>query len=163
MLRADLSITGTVRHSGDEDFGAVSRLLRLSQVYQFTEGTGDNQAQAPLTDTRTLAGSANEDLDLLALLPDVIAPAVTPTKLRLLALLADEANGNNIVFKPAASNGFVGPFGGTLPTFTLKPGGMFMFIEPLGAGWPLDGTHKSINVANSDIVAAIYSIWALAA
>jgi hypothetical protein len=162
MFRADLSITGTVRHSSDVDFGDAAILRRLSQTYQLTEGSGDNQAQGEYFKVRTLAGSANEDLDLLALLPDIINPALAASKLRIWAMLADEANGNNIVFKPSASNGFVGPFAG-LTGYTLKPNGIFLSIEPLGAGWPLDGTHKSINVANSDTVAAIYSIWALAA
>lgn len=162
MFHANLQLLATVRHSDDLTFGSDTRAVKLSQIIDLTEGAGDNQAQTEYVETRTLASGANEDLNLLSILPDIINPSLTPSKLRALIFVADSLNLGSIVFKPSASNGFQGPFNGALG-FTIKPGGIYCNIEPLGAGWALDSTHNSINVANGGADGANYTIWAIAA
>lgn len=46
------------------DLRSVTDPIRYGANYSFTNGTGANQANEAFVDTRTLAASATEDLDL---------------------------------------------------------------------------------------------------
>lgn len=116
---------------------------------ELSSGTGASQCDLRYRAQRTLAASANEDLDLAGVLTDAFGTTLTFVKVRGIWVLAATGNTNSVIIKPAAANGFLGPFGAAAHTITLPPGGVFMATAP-DAGWSVTaGTGDKINVANS--------------
>ncbi len=132
------------------EFGGVEQTLKYSTAAAFSDGAGANQAQKLFTDQRTLAASANETLDLSGVLQDVFGATLTFTKIKAILVKAAEGNTNNVVVGGAASNGWVGPFGATTDTVSVKPGGTVMFVAPDANGYAVTaGTADQLKVANS--------------
>lgn len=116
---------------------------------ELTSGTGNSQCDLEYIAQRTLIASANEDLDLAGSLLDPFGATLTFVKVRGLYIKAAAGNTNSVVIKPAAANGFNGPFGAAAHTITLPPGGVFLVTAPVG-GWAVTaGTGDKINIANS--------------
>lgn len=116
---------------------------------ELSSGTGTSQCDLQYRAQRTLAASANEDLDLAGVLADAFGATLTFVKVRGIWVRAATGNTNSVVIKPASSNGFTGPFGAATHTITLPPGGVFMATAPAG-GWSVTaGTGDKINIANS--------------
>lgn len=51
---------------------------------------------------------------------------------------------NVLTVGAAAANAFLGPFGGTTPTYTIPAGATLILRCPQAAGWTIDGTHKNL-------------------
>lgn len=68
-----------------------------------------------VVDTRTLAASTGEDLD-------ISGAFATMTKVHAIIVRAAASNTNDVVVGNAASNGFIGPFGGATHTVKVTPG-----------------------------------------
>jgi hypothetical protein len=118
-------------------------------VSTLEDGTTSGKANRVLADTRTIAASANEDLDLAGTLEDPIGGPAVFAKVKAIMIKAASGNTNNVVVKPATSNGFLGPFGAAAHTISIPPGGVFLASAP-AAGWTVTaGTGDLINVANS--------------
>ncbi len=133
--------------NGDLD-SRTSKLPAPPEI-QLLIGTGSGLADKAFADTRTLALSANEDLDLAGSLVDPFGATLTFVKVKGIYIKAALANTNSVILKPAASNGFTGPFGGTTPSLTIPPNGYLVLTAPL-AGWAVTaGTGDKINLANS--------------
>ena len=116
---------------------------------ELSSGTGASQCDLRYRAQRTLAASANEDLDLAGALADAFGNTLTFVKVRGIWIQAAAGNTNNVIIKPASSNGFTGPFGAATHTITLPAGGVFMATAP-AAGWSVTaGTGDKINIANS--------------
>lgn len=116
---------------------------------ELSSGTGNSQCDLQYRAQRTLAASANEDLDLAGVLADAFGSTLTFVKVRGIWIRAATGNTNSVIIKPASSNGFTGPFGAATHTITLPAGGVFMATAPAG-GWTVTaGTGDKINIANS--------------
>lgn len=116
---------------------------------ELTSGTGTSQCDLEYRAQRTLAASANEDLDLAGSLADVFGATLTFVKVRGIWIKAAAGNTNSVIIKPASSNGFTGPFGGATHTITLPKEGIFLVTAPQ-AGWTVTaGSGDKINIANS--------------
>ncbi|MFZ5674276.1 MAG: hypothetical protein ACOZAM_15045 [Pseudomonadota bacterium] len=117
--------------------------------YTLGSGTGASQCDLNYRAQRTLAASANEDLDLAGVLADDFGSTLTFVKVRGIWIKAAAGNTNNVIIKPASSNGFTGPFGAATHTITLPPDGSFQVTAPVN-GWTVTaGTGDKINIANS--------------
>lgn len=103
---------------------------------KFASGSGAGQVNKEFTDTRTLALSTSENLDLAGGLTDPFGNVLTFTEINAIEVRADPTNVNNVVVGGAASNPWVGPWGGTTPTIAIPPGGRWLIVHP-GAGWPV--------------------------
>jgi hypothetical protein len=88
------------------DLGATSANQALSLAVDLANGTGAGQADLAFTDTRTLAASATEDLDLAGALANPFGVAQVFARVKLLVIKADAANTNNVQVTRPASNGF---------------------------------------------------------
>lgn len=145
-IRAIFSATQTV--TLDAGGPAVAPIL-LDKVFPFASGTGANQADLVWQDTRTLAASANEDLDLAGVLADAFGATITAAELVAVMVTADAANTNDVVLGAATQP--IPLFGGTLGTFAVKPGGMFLSVAPSAAGQLTVGAGATddLRVANS--------------
>lgn len=112
------------------------------------DGTASGKADLKWSDTRTVAPSSNEELDLNAL-TDSLGRTINFAKVKALHIRAKATNVNNVVVGAAGSNPFLGPLGGTTPTITLPPGGILLLVAP-AAGWSsANGATDKLKVANS--------------
>jgi hypothetical protein len=144
-LKVELS--GTFRGVADV-FGQPLKAFTISDIASFLPGGGVGQANILWDQERTIAASANDDLDLNgSLLTDFGTPA-NFTAIRAIVIKALPGNTNNVVIGGAASNQFVGPFGAAAHTIALRPGEEFV-ISNRGAGWTVTpGTGDILRIAN---------------
>ena len=132
------------------DIGTVRHDIALSPNYTFSDGTGANQIKQVFSDTRTLAASANEDLDLAGGLTNALGSAITFTRIRGLLIRAAAGNTNNVVVGGAASNQFATPFGAGTHTLSIRPGGLLLLVANDATGYPVTaGTGDLLRIANS--------------
>lgn len=148
-VTADIQLAVTGRHSQALDLGTEVLPFALSAPVSFASGTGANQADRVFTDTRTLAASATEDLDLAGVLFDAFNAAITFVKIKAVIVKAAAGNTNNVRVTRPASNGF--------PLFVaagdgedIPPGGVSAKVAPGAAGWGTvtPGTGDLITITN---------------
>jgi hypothetical protein len=88
------------------DLGTVSYPAALTASVALTSGTGAGQADKVFADTRTLAASGTEDLDLAGVLTDIFGTAITFARVKALVIKAAAGNTNLVQVTRPASNGF---------------------------------------------------------
>ena len=152
LLKARASLAA----SGDYGGGQTAN---LDYNKQYASGTAASQGDGLLLDTRTLAGTTAEDLDLQSLL-DANGAALAAVEVVCLVLTADAANGDAIWVKPSVSNGWTAwmQSGSVL---TLEAGAAMSLGSTADGAYPVSGSSKAINLDNQDSGAATYQIWAL--
>jgi hypothetical protein len=142
------SLTGSV--VGVNDVAAPVQTLNKSARVALSLGTLAKQADLLFTDTRTLAASATENLDLAGGLSDAFGAVLTFVEVVGILVEASAANTNDVVVGGAATNGFVGPFGDVTDKLVVKPGGFAFLAAPVNPAWPVvAGTGDLLKVANS--------------
>jgi hypothetical protein len=159
-IRAIFSATQSV--TLDAGGPAVAPIL-LDKILPFASGTGANQADLVWQDTRTLAASGTEDLDLAGVLLDAFGATITAAELVAIMVVADAANTNDVVL--GAATQAIPLFGGTNGTFAVKPGGLFLIAAPSAAGQLTIGAGSTddLKVANSSSGTSVtYTILILA-
>lgn len=108
--------------------------LVIAQTLVLSNGTGSGNASQQWHDTRSLAGSATENLDFAAGgLTNAFGVALTFTKIKLIYVKASPSNNaaNLVQVQRASSNGvplFLAASGG----LQLNPGGVYLFFDPVG-------------------------------
>lgn len=150
-LETRLGLTVRAVQTGTGDLLAPSAPLWYGKTFTFTNGTAANQADRLFSDTRTLAASANEDLDLAGTtLLDAFGAALTFVRLRGIIVAAAAGNTNNVVIGGAATNGFTSWVGASTHTVTVRPGGVFSLVGPDTSGYTVTAaTGDLLRVANS--------------
>lgn len=149
MLSASLAVTlrGTDTKVFDQGTASFPFAHALSQA--FADGTGASQLNTLFVDTRTLAASTNEDLDLFgSTFTDWKGDALAFATLKAVLVYAATTNTNNVVVSRPASNG-VALFDAASDAISLGPGGLFLFMVPGTGKTVTTGTADLINFANS--------------
>lgn len=145
--RVSLALAATL--TGAADHGAPSSQPSFSRQLDLSSGTGAGRADKIWTDTRTLAASATEDLDLAGSLTDVFGGTITLATVKVLYVAASSSNTNDVVVGNASSNAWAALLGAT-GTVTLKPGAVFLVAATAANPWPVTaGTGDLLKVANS--------------
>lgn len=164
-LTARLALSVALAYADSRDLGSASADLVYNPNWVLTDGAGLNQAKKVFDDTRTLAASASEDLDLAGVLTDAFGQVLALTKVKALIVVADATNVNNVIVGGAAANGFVTPFGGATHTVTIRPGGAMILIAPDAAGYAVTAaTADLLKIANSGAGSAVtYTVIVVAA
>jgi len=127
---ADVSATLT----GARDMGSASAPLKKRVALALDSGTGANQADVVFADTRTLAPSATDTLDLNGGgLIDALGTAFAPVKLKAILVAASAANTNTVQVTRPGANG-VPIFAAAGDAVTLPPGGVFLLACPAAVG-----------------------------
>lgn len=117
---------------------------------EWLSGVLANQADLVWGDTRTLAASATEDLDLAGVLTATLGGTVTFARIKAIMVSASPLNTNNVVVGGAATNTWVGPFGAATHTHSVQPGGCYFAAAPGATAWPVTaGTADLLKIANS--------------
>lgn len=142
--RAAANVALTARNTIDLGGSSANRALTLA--LELANGTGAGQADLAFTDTRTLAASGTEDLDLAGALADPFGVSQVFARVKLLVVTAAAGNTNNVVISRPASNGFT-LFSAASDAMPIRPGGFFLFAA--GAG---DATGYAVTAATGDLL-----------
>lgn len=135
---------------GAVDIGTVQHAVAYSPVVSFGDGNGANQISRIFADTRTLAASASEDLDLAGVLVDAIGQVITLARVRGLLIRSAPGNTNNITVGGAATNGWITAFGAATHTLTIRPGGVLLLGAPDATAYAVTaGTGDLLRIANA--------------
>ncbi len=143
----NVNLTGTL--TAALDLEAAQTALAKKLAITLTDGSGANQATNLFSDTRTLAASGTESLDLAGVLTNAFGQVINFSKIRLLAVFAAANNVNDVVVGGAASNGFISHVGGATHTNRVKPGGCLLIAAPDVNGLGVTaGTADLLQIAN---------------
>ena len=136
------SISGTV--SGTGKLGSVQEAINQPSAQPFLQllaGTGAGQADTVFEDIRTLGASASENLDLNGTLVDRFGNTVNLLHVKVIYIVADPNNTNDVVIGGAASNGAQVGFGASTHTWAISPGEVFLVTKGNAKnsqlGWPI--------------------------
>jgi hypothetical protein len=147
-VTASISLDIQAQLVGTADLGTPRAPANLSALLQLVPGT-DTTSKADLmfADTRTLAASATENLDLTGVLTQALGSAFNAAEVVAIAIKADPLNTNDVILGGAASNAFVGPFSGTTPAMSTAPGDFNVLT--CKRGWPVTAaTGDLLKVTN---------------
>ena len=138
------------------DLATTRQDLNYKFVDTLATGTGANQADLLWTDTRTIAASGTDDLDLAGVLTDAFGDTATFARVKGLIVRAADGNTNNVVIGAAASNQFVGFFGASTHTVAVRPGGVFTIYSPDATAYAVTAsTADLLRIANSSSGTAV--------
>lgn len=148
-LTAELALNVTGKQTNALDLGTATMPFALGVAVSLANGVAAGQADRVFTDTRTLAASATENLDLAAgTLTDAYGVVVTMVTVKAVIVYARKENTNDVQVTRPATNGipiFMVAGGGV----ALAPGEVFAKFRP-GAGIAVTaGTGDLITVTNS--------------
>jgi hypothetical protein len=138
-----LVIQGTINNALDLQLATAPINLARSQA--MATGTAANQADRIFADTRTIAPSGTDDLDLAGVLTDAIGTVLSLARVKLLYVAASAANTNNVIVGAAGANQFINWVGAATHTVNVRPGGALFLIAP-------DVTAYAVTAATGDIL-----------
>ncbi len=132
-LSTNIRVNVSAKQSSSLDLGSADANIGKNLAISLASGVAAGQADRIFSDTRTLAASATEDLDLAGTsLTDPFGAALTFVKVKAILIAAASGNTNSVVVGGAASNTFVGPFADATDKLVIRPGG-FALIS-VGSG-----------------------------
>jgi hypothetical protein len=146
-LTAKLAASLIGDFTGVNDLSSVLAQINQQFSMDFQPGTGLGKANKLFADTRTLAASGTESLDVAGALADPVGGVATFTKIKAIMIKASAANTNDVVVGGAAANSFNGPFVDPTDKLTIAPGDFVILTKK--AGWDVTGaTGDLLKVAN---------------
>jgi hypothetical protein len=149
-LTSKLTVAAQADLANALDLAAAQVPLGFKKQIDLTTGTGAGQADRIFHDTRELAASASEDLDLAGGLVDALGASLTFARVKGLIVAAEPTNVNNVVVGGAAANQFVGPFGAAAHTLAVRPNGVLALFASDGVGYVVTAaTGDLFKIANS--------------
>lgn len=153
----------TIGATHTKDLDLADPVSRLSQTWErmFASGSGDGQINKIFHDTRSLAGAADEELDLAGGLTDQFGAVLTFTKVKVLAIRnnADSA----LSVGGAAANGFSAWAADPTDVVKLAPAGaqgstfVLLICDPAGVAVTA-GTGDLLKVALAAGTGGTYDI-----
>lgn len=150
MLTSKLSVELSAKQTSAKDLVTVSAPLDRIFRSQLNNGTAAGQADLIFSDTRTLAASASESLDLAGSLVDALGATLTFARVKCLYVAAAAGNTNDVVIGGAASNAFVNWVADATDKVRVRPGGALLLWAPGATGYPVTAaTGDLLQVANS--------------
>lgn len=147
-VTASIELTIRAALTGTNDLGTPKLTIDpIEEILQIAAGTDTtSKCDCLFSDTRSVALSSSEDLDLAGVLVDAFGATITAAEIVLIYIKAHEANTNNVIIG-AATAPFAGPLGAT-GTYTLKPGEWVPFVSK--TGWAVGaGATDDLKIANS--------------
>lgn len=149
-LSGKVSLNVDVTLASVLDIGTAEYRPSYSATFALQNGTGANQANELFCDTRTLAASASENLDLAGALTNAFGATITFDKIKALIVKAAAGNTNDVLVGGAASAQASAFFGDVTDVVKVKPGGMVAFVAPDANGYDVTATTSDLlKIANS--------------
>lgn len=148
-VRGDIALHIDLTQTGIGDLGTPKMRAIADHILSLEPGTdATNKANILFSDTRTIALSANENIDLSGALTDAFGASVVAAEIVAIYIEAAAANVNNVQITRPASNGFIGPFLAASDGVSIKPGEYALFVSK--SGWAVTAsTGDLLNIANS--------------
>lgn len=149
-LDARISLALLASQSAAGDLATSAAPLTYTKNWPLLNGVGAGQADRIFADTRPIAASGTDTLDLSGGgLVDLLGAVATFAKLRAVLVVAAPTNVNNVVVTRPAANG-VPLFAAAGDAVALKPGAAFLWVDPGAAGVPVtNATGDLIDIVNS--------------
>lgn len=146
-LTSQVAVSINANHTKPLDLSTGSVPLLKDYRKYLATGTGAGQADLLFQDTRTLAASASEDLDLAGVLADAFGSTLTFVRLKFVIVSAADANTNNVLVGGVASGvaSFLSP--AATGIVTVRPGAVFAVF----AG-QADATGYAVTAASADLL-----------
>ena len=130
------------------DIGNGRHTIKTTYSNVLSSGTGADQANAMWSDTRQIAASTTEDLDLFGGLTDAFGVTMNFANIKLVFVKAAASNTNDVVIGGDANS--VPMFDDVSDAISIKPGGVFMVTNPAANGYVVtNSTGDVLQVANS--------------
>jgi hypothetical protein len=131
------------------DLATATVPLDLHTRIALASGTGASAADLIFHDTRTLAASGTEDLDLAGVLTSPLGATLTYVEVKVVFIRALAANTNSVRVTRPAANG-VPLFVAAGDGIDVQPGAVFLWANPGDGGVTVTaGTGDLITVTNS--------------
>lgn len=148
-VRGEIALRIDLTQSGTGDLGTPKMRATADKILSLVEGTdATNKANILFADTRTIAASANENIDLAGALSDAFGASIVAAEIVAIYIAAKATNTNNVNVTRPASNGFIGPFLAASDGVAIKPGEYALFVSQ--SGWAVTAaTGDLLNIANS--------------
>lgn len=149
-VKAKINVNVSATHQGTADLGTPEITVGAAAQLVFKAGNlAVDECDVMFSDGRTLAASANEDLDLNGTtLKDAFGNNAVFAEVCAIYIEAAGTNTNNVVLGGAATNAFVGPFGAATHTLAVQPGMSLLLTSK--NGWTVTAaTADLLRVANS--------------
>jgi hypothetical protein len=160
QFKATVSLIGIITNA--LDLATPTAELVKKYEFDFDNGTGADQAQVFFSDTRTLAGSTNESLDLAGGLAAPLGGSITFTAIKAIVVKAKDTNTGNLRVGAGVSNAFQGFFGASAIGNLVTPGGVLVLIDPSATGQAVTGgTGDLLRIENLSAGASDYDIFVL--
>lgn len=148
-----MALTTTIRAAfkadleGSNDLATPKINIPFHADIKWLTGTTANRADLLFADTRTIAASGSENLDLAGALLDPLGATITMATVKAILVRAAAANTNNVHIGNGTSP-VAGIFGATADFIVVAPGGAFLWADPDGVTVTAT-TADQIGVANS--------------
>ena len=154
-ITALMNFQGTLNRTfGD----AVAATFNQKPSTTFAFGTGANQINTFYRAARTLAPSANEDLDLSGVLTDDYGAVITFTEVKALFIQNTSAV-DTLTVGAAASNALSTLFGATTHTLKIPPASWILICSSDATGYGVTaGTADLLRIANGAGGSTTYNI-----
>lgn len=148
-VSANIAVSLDAVLTGASDLGNPKQRVQIAEALTFIAGTDAvNKADLLFADTRTLAASGTENLDLAGTLTNAFGAVFTAAEIVAIYIKAAAGNTNAVRFGPAAANGFVGPFNAATDRLNVLPGEFALLVSQMG--WAVTaGTGDLLTVLNA--------------
>lgn len=148
-LQSKISLGLVATLSSALDLVSAQAPLAYRKTFALTSGTGLNQADKIFSDTRTLAASGTETLDVSGVLADALGATLTMARVKGILVAAAVGNTNNVLVG-GGSNPLLGYVADATDIVVVRPGGLFLWLAPDAVGAAVTAaTGDLLKVANS--------------
>jgi hypothetical protein len=147
-VSASIGVRIQGKQTGAGDLGTPQLPIDIDELLDFSAGTAAvGQANVLFQDTRTIAASGNEDLDVAGVLTDAFGASIAAAEIVAIFIKAHEPNTNSVQVTRPAANG-VPLFLAASDGLSIAPGDFFLLTRRTGVTVTA-ATGDLINIANS--------------
>lgn len=146
-LNTTLTVQADAALVTSRDLVDAAAELAYRQRVRLTSGTGAGQADLVFSDTRTIAASSNDDLDLAGGLTDAHGATLTFARVKALIVTASASNTNTVVVGGDATNTFLTWVSAEGDSVVLRPGACLALF----AG-QADATGYAVTASTGDLL-----------
>lgn len=157
-VTAELRVKFSSTLTGSNDMGNPEQRAVLEKVLQFASGTTANKADGVFTDTRTVAASSNDDVDLAGALTNALGATVASAE--IVGIVIVNKSTQTLTVGVAGTNPWVTMWAATGDGIKVFPSGVFLNFAPdaNGLGAVVGGSSDVLRIANGAGADADYDI-----
>jgi hypothetical protein len=148
VFNGQITISQQHKYSSTLDAGTDTAIHVVDEnpITKFTDGESANQAEVMFRDTRTLAASASEELDLSGTaLQDAFGNNIAFTSVKAMIVEAASGNTNDVLVGGTGSAAQWSTWASNVSdVVVVEPGGTFVIMSPSAAGYVVTATTADL-------------------